>query len=296
MSFGQNLQFLRKRENLTQDQLAEEFGVSRQTVSKWESDGCWPETEKLLKMCEMFNCDMDTLMRGDVCKASSKSGYDAHMNRFTHMICGGVALVLFGVTFLVFLSTFDLLYSVELFSGIGTVVFLIFIAAAVMLFVVGGLRHSAFLQENPVKPAYSKPELDKFRRRFPWLIAVPIFLIFLGLILLVGGSLLIGENEIWEILLTSVFLFFITVSVPIFVYAGMQNAKYGLPEFSDKPKSKETDDLIGSVCGCIMMCAVIVFLLLGFLGNLWPIAWVVFPIGGVLCGIVTTLIKSIKKG
>ena len=38
MSLGQNLQFLRKRDNITQEQLAETLEVSRQSVSKWESD------------------------------------------------------------------------------------------------------------------------------------------------------------------------------------------------------------------------------------------------------------------
>lgn len=38
MSFGENLQFLRKRENITQEQMAERLEVSRQSVSKWESD------------------------------------------------------------------------------------------------------------------------------------------------------------------------------------------------------------------------------------------------------------------
>lgn len=39
MGFGENLQFYRKREDITQEQLAEQLGVSRQTISKWESGG-----------------------------------------------------------------------------------------------------------------------------------------------------------------------------------------------------------------------------------------------------------------
>lgn len=37
MSFSENMQYLRKKENLTQEQLAERLNVSRQAVSKWES-------------------------------------------------------------------------------------------------------------------------------------------------------------------------------------------------------------------------------------------------------------------
>ena len=43
MSFGQNVQFLRKMHNkMTQEELAEKLGVSRQTVSKWELDAAYP--------------------------------------------------------------------------------------------------------------------------------------------------------------------------------------------------------------------------------------------------------------
>lgn len=54
MNLGTNLQFLRKRENMTQEQLAEALKVSRQSVSKWESDSTYPETDKLLQLTEMY--------------------------------------------------------------------------------------------------------------------------------------------------------------------------------------------------------------------------------------------------
>ena len=50
MSFGENLQFLRKQKNITQEQLAERLEVSRQSVSKWESSQSYPEMEKLLQI------------------------------------------------------------------------------------------------------------------------------------------------------------------------------------------------------------------------------------------------------
>lgn len=53
MSLGENLQFLRKKENITQEQLAEQLGVSRQSISKWESDTAYPEMEKLLQLCKL---------------------------------------------------------------------------------------------------------------------------------------------------------------------------------------------------------------------------------------------------
>ena len=66
MSFGTNLQFLRDRAGMTQEGLAEALQVSRQSVSKWESDTSFPEMEKLLVLCQLFHTDLDTLLRGDV--------------------------------------------------------------------------------------------------------------------------------------------------------------------------------------------------------------------------------------
>ena len=67
MSFGQNLQCLRKMRNrMTQEELAERIGVSRQTISKWELDQVYPEMDKVMELCDLFSCSMDELMRGDL--------------------------------------------------------------------------------------------------------------------------------------------------------------------------------------------------------------------------------------
>lgn len=64
MNFGKNLQILRKMANMTQEELAEKMNISRQTVSKWELGSILPEVEKLVELCEMFNCSVDQLLKG----------------------------------------------------------------------------------------------------------------------------------------------------------------------------------------------------------------------------------------
>ena len=66
MNFGKNLQILRKMKNMTQEELAEKMNVSRQTISKWELGEILPEVEKLIGLCEMFNCSVDQLLRGNM--------------------------------------------------------------------------------------------------------------------------------------------------------------------------------------------------------------------------------------
>lgn len=62
MSFGEKLKLVRKDRNITQEALAELLNVSRQAISKWESDNGYPETEKLLLISKTLNISIDYLM------------------------------------------------------------------------------------------------------------------------------------------------------------------------------------------------------------------------------------------
>jgi transcriptional regulator with XRE-family HTH domain len=64
MSFGERLYELRKRKNISQEELAEMLDVSRQSISKWENDKAYPEMTRLLFMSEYFDVSLDYLMRG----------------------------------------------------------------------------------------------------------------------------------------------------------------------------------------------------------------------------------------
>ena len=64
MSFSENLQAIRKQNRLSQEELAELLGVSRQAVSKWELGDGYPEVEKLLILSKKLNVSLDSLMTG----------------------------------------------------------------------------------------------------------------------------------------------------------------------------------------------------------------------------------------
>ena len=63
MTFAEKLTKLRRAQNYTQEQFADLLGVSRQAVSKWESGTAYPETDKLIKIGEMFDCSIDYLLK-----------------------------------------------------------------------------------------------------------------------------------------------------------------------------------------------------------------------------------------
>ena len=62
MRFGDNLKNLRKSKNISQEELGEKVGVSRQSVSKWENSEAYPEMTNILILCKIFNCKINDLL------------------------------------------------------------------------------------------------------------------------------------------------------------------------------------------------------------------------------------------
>jgi len=66
MKFGDKLIVLRKKNGMSQEELAEKLGVSRQSVSKWESNNTYPETDKIVQIANLFDCSMDDLINDKI--------------------------------------------------------------------------------------------------------------------------------------------------------------------------------------------------------------------------------------
>ena len=65
MTLGENIVRLRTQKNWSQGDLADALEISRQSVSKWETDASIPELDKLLKLSELFGVTLDELVRGE---------------------------------------------------------------------------------------------------------------------------------------------------------------------------------------------------------------------------------------
>lgn len=83
MSFAENIKTLRKKNHLTQEELAELLGVSRQAVSKWELGDGYPEVEKLLILSKKLNISLDSLMGTDISGDVSPNGAASGKIRIT---------------------------------------------------------------------------------------------------------------------------------------------------------------------------------------------------------------------
>lgn len=65
MSIGERLISLRKSKNLSQEQVADKLNVTRQTISKWETDQSMPDLDKIVPICELFGISIDELLSGN---------------------------------------------------------------------------------------------------------------------------------------------------------------------------------------------------------------------------------------
>lgn len=72
MTLGERLFMYRNKVNMSQEKLAEEIGVTRQTISKWETDQSMPDFDKIEPLCEVFGITPDELIRGEKIQVKQK--------------------------------------------------------------------------------------------------------------------------------------------------------------------------------------------------------------------------------
>ncbi len=65
MNIGNKIMEIRKKQNLTQEDLAKMFFVTRQTISSWECGKSYPDIETIIKISDKFNVSLDKLLKGD---------------------------------------------------------------------------------------------------------------------------------------------------------------------------------------------------------------------------------------
>lgn len=83
MNLAENLKKIRKENNLSQEKLAEKLSVSRQSVSKWESGQAYPEMDKVLQLCKLFNISVDDLLNQDVSELNNNKAVKTNINKFS---------------------------------------------------------------------------------------------------------------------------------------------------------------------------------------------------------------------
>lgn len=90
MNFSEKLLNLRKEKNYSQEDLADKLDVTRQSVSKWESGQTYPEMDKLIAICKIFDCSLEELTNDDIklndFNKESKNSYKSFLDTMLNFI------------------------------------------------------------------------------------------------------------------------------------------------------------------------------------------------------------------
>lgn len=294
MDFGTNLAAARRAKGLSQEELADKLNVSRQTIYKWETGVTYPDVDKLCEMARVLDVSTAYLL-GEQGAQMQPDAADTVPTACTPLCDkAGTVRHFKGFANVIGLCTMAILLGVGLFVAIGglggdnaalwgLIPFLAIIFGAVIGYVIAGIRHDHYLKENSVEISFEKEEKQREQRVFTVKIAVGLSLIFLGVLFLILGGVL--DSDRLAVIATAVLLALVGVACYFFITAGIMYDLY-MGKESPKKNHEKKPELYERICGLITLLATAVFLLLGFVWNLWHPAWVAFPIGGILCGCV----------
>ena len=140
MTIGERLLKLRREKNISQEELANELDVSRQTVSKWETDQSQPDFDKIIPLCEYFGITSDELLTGNSNIKEAK--LENVKSNFARNIAIAVMMYIFAVlAIILFAAQFDL-------PIVGLSIFLALCAMATGLLVYNGIYYSRESEEK----------------------------------------------------------------------------------------------------------------------------------------------------
>jgi hypothetical protein len=201
-------------------------------------------------------------------------------------------------------------------EALGAIPLFLSVAVAVALFIFSGQEtrkfdylEQGFYIRDSVRAVFRIRE-EKFMRTHTLAITIGVVLCILSPLVIMIPNLLSESFQIVNVLNLpgislnssasgiSIMLSMVAVAVFLFIYYGSIKTGYDLvlqQEDYSYVSNKETSRFVNVFESIIWPLAIIIFLLLGFLRNLWHIAWIVFPIAGLLSSMVTNLYSSLKE-
>ena len=106
MTMGEKILKLRKARGWNQEDLAEQIGVTRQAVSRWESDSAKPDADKIVAICDLFGVSTDYLLRADYVESKEVPPTSSAETGKNHNFSTGILIlgaILFGIGAIAFL-------------------------------------------------------------------------------------------------------------------------------------------------------------------------------------------------
>lgn len=328
MILAEKIMSLRKQSGWSQEELAEKLDVSRQSVSKWESATSIPDIEKILKMSELFDVSTDYLLKDSKEETeisttteevkNTESGnrvitlefateYMDKIKCVSKKIATAVSICVLSPIVLILLAgmseTTDYHITEELAAGIGFCVLLVMVAAAVLVFVLEGMRISKydFLEKETLSLQYGVEAVvnrrkESFEQAYRLSVAVGVIMCILAVIPLVCAGAF-GASDFICILCVCFLLVIVSAAVFLFVSNGMVYGSYQklLQEADYSPMEKAFSKKESPFFGAYWCIATAVYLGWSFMYNNWEISWVVWPVAGVLFVPYIAIVRAIAK-
>lgn len=326
MKLADKIMCLRKQKGWSQEELAYRLDVSRQSVSKWESDQSIPDMNKILQLSELFNVTTDYLLKEELTeehanldeeeleliKPRTVSDREARdyletMKKGGRKIALGVGLCIFGAILVVFFAGTaeiqPLFATKNLQIALGLAGVFVSIALAVVIFVLStnSMNEYSYISQSVVsldkrtKERVSQEYIDTKKKSYTTILVSMVMLIIAVLPLIIGGVLEIGDYYL--ILLVVLLLTIAMLAVYMIVRAAMNLSGYEalLNKGSMSKKSKDNQSLIESIESIYWLIIVAIYLGWSFLTGKWGITWIVWPIAGVISAIIPEIIKLRNK-
>jgi len=259
MILAEKIMSLRKQNGWSQEELSEQLDVSRQSVSKWESGTSIPDIEKIIKMSQLFSVSTDYLLKEtdddientEVNKVVSDNAFTESESqnaarqismefasefldatkRISKRFAIAVSTCVLSPIVLIILGTMaeDASYNVsESFAaGVGLTVLLLMVAAAVMVFILDGMKLSKyeFLEKEPIKLMYGVEAVvtrnkEMYEPTFRICIATGVILCILSVVPISIAGAVKASDFICGIMV-AILLAVVSIGVFLFVSSGM---------------------------------------------------------------------------
>ena len=321
---------LRKKNGWSQEELAEQLGVSRQSISKWESAQSVPDMNRILALSELFGVSTDYLLKDALTPEQSapKSGEalpETESARRVSMeeanaflaarvvaagrIALGVMLCILSPIVLILLEAAQesgLLPLTEgQATGVGLVVLILCVGAALPLFISSSIRLSRFddLEKETLDTAYgvdgmARERMERYAPTHTRMLVLGITLCVLCVLpifvmLVFGGE----ENDYIMVSGVAVLLAIVAAGVYLIVRTSVQNAGYQiLLQAGDYTPARKAENRRNEPIAAIYWAAaLVIYLAWSFLTMQWQTTWIVWPIAGVLYGLLEAVLRLTRK-
>ena len=331
MILAEKIQALRKQNNWSQEELAVKLGVSRQSVSKWESGTSIPDLERIIKISRVFGVSTDYLLKDDLEEPVSGSGavdiesgveeeeglrhvspeeageYLSLIETYAPRVAAAVAACILSPVPLILLGGIaeygESFLSEDMAGGIGVALLLLAIACAVGIFVSFSMKEESyeFLEKEAIVTEYGVAGLAETRKNhfsdiYKNSVVAGVTLCILSVVPILLAAAF-GASDLVFVYLCALLLVFIACGVALFVWSGMIHESYQkLLEEGDYTRSKKSENKKNASLSGIYWCIVTaIYLGSSFLTGRWDKTWIIWPVAGVLFAAVISLANIIRR-